>query len=292
LDKLTSLLSDKRAADNADEPVYSIGAVARMLDVPTSTLRGWERRYALVAPGRSKGAHRLYSSNDVEQLLFIKTKLDTGASAADAHRLLARRRPDGRGRPGAEPVDDDFKPDGASVMLGGSPVPLHSHYPAFYATDEGRLRLALPFLRDGLRLGQTCFLSASGKVRVAYLDALIKLDEVDIESAMGNGKFVLVDSIGGSVDECIAFWERTFWKALEAGSTVIRVVGEMECEREVFSSEAEMMSYELAYNAVAHRFPAVTLCQYDVRAFNGEVILEALKAHPDTYERRVATFLS
>jgi hypothetical protein len=89
-------------------------------------------------------------------------------------------------------------------------------------------------------------------VRAAYLDALIKLEQVDIESAMRNGQFV----------------------------------------REVFSSEAEMMSYELAYNAVAHRFPAVTLCQYDVRAFNGEVILEALKAHPDTYEQRVATFLS
>jgi transcriptional repressor of dcmA and dcmR len=263
-----------------------------MLDVPTSTLRGWERRYALVAPGRSKGAHRLYSTNEVEQLLFIKAKRDAGASAADAHRLLARRRPDGRGTSSAEAVDDDFKPDGAAVMVGGSPVPLHSHYPVFYATDEGRLRLALPFLRDGLRLGQICFLSASGKVRAAYLDALITLDEVDIESAIRNDQFVLVDSIGGTVDECIAFWERTFWKALEAGSKVIRVVGEMECEREVFTSEAEMMSYELAYNAVAHRFPAVTLCQYDVRAFQGEVILEAFKAHPDTYERRVATFLS
>jgi len=48
---------------DADEPLYSIGAVARMLDVAPSTLRGWEKRYRVVAPGRSKGAQRLYSAN-------------------------------------------------------------------------------------------------------------------------------------------------------------------------------------------------------------------------------------
>jgi DNA-binding transcriptional MerR regulator len=73
-----------------DEPIYSIGAVARMLEVPASTLRAWEERYSLVTPGRSDGSHRLYSRAQVEQLRFIKSRIDSGMSAADAHRLLAQ----------------------------------------------------------------------------------------------------------------------------------------------------------------------------------------------------------
>lgn len=73
-----------------EQAVYSIGAVARMLDIPTSTLRAWEDRYSVIKPLRSEGAQRLYSRAQVEQLRFIKSQLDAGASAADAHRLLSQ----------------------------------------------------------------------------------------------------------------------------------------------------------------------------------------------------------
>ena len=73
-----------------DQAVYSIGAVARMLEIPTSTLRAWEERYAVITPLRSEGSQRLYSRAQVEQLRFIKSRLDAGASAADAHRLLSQ----------------------------------------------------------------------------------------------------------------------------------------------------------------------------------------------------------
>jgi DNA-binding transcriptional MerR regulator len=73
-----------------DEAIYSIGAVARMLDIPTSTLRAWEERYSVIAPVRSHGSQRLYSRVQVEQLRFVKARMEMGASAADAHRLLAQ----------------------------------------------------------------------------------------------------------------------------------------------------------------------------------------------------------
>jgi len=73
-----------------DRAVYSIGAVARMLDVPTSTLRAWEERYGVVTPHRSGGSQRLYSRGQVEQLRYIKEQMDSGMSAADSHRLLAQ----------------------------------------------------------------------------------------------------------------------------------------------------------------------------------------------------------
>jgi DNA-binding transcriptional MerR regulator len=71
-----------------DQPLYSIGAVARMLDMPASTLRAWEDRYSVVTPVRSEGSQRLYSRAQVERLKFVKSQIDRGMSAADAHRLL------------------------------------------------------------------------------------------------------------------------------------------------------------------------------------------------------------
>jgi DNA-binding transcriptional MerR regulator len=69
-------------------PIYSIGAVARMLDIPAATMRNWEDRYGLVKPERSDGGHRLYTRAQVEQLRFIKEGLDRGLQPAEAHRLL------------------------------------------------------------------------------------------------------------------------------------------------------------------------------------------------------------
>ncbi len=82
--------------EGSDQPVYSIGAVAGMLAVPTSTLRAWEERYGVIAPRRSAGSQRLYSRSQVEQLRFVKAQLDSGLSAADAHRLLTQELEAGR----------------------------------------------------------------------------------------------------------------------------------------------------------------------------------------------------
>ena len=73
-----------------DRPIYSIGAAAKMIDVPAATLRAWEERYGVITPSRSEGSQRLYSRSQVEQLKYVKSQIDAGASAADAHRLLGQ----------------------------------------------------------------------------------------------------------------------------------------------------------------------------------------------------------
>jgi len=76
---------------SASRPVYSIGAVARMLGVEPATLRAWEERYGVVVPARSRGSHRLYSRDQVEQVRSVLRSMESGSSAADAHRLLAEQ---------------------------------------------------------------------------------------------------------------------------------------------------------------------------------------------------------
>ncbi len=72
-------------------PLFSIGAVARMLGLSQSTIRTWEARYGLVTPDRSPGGQRLYSREQVEQLRYLKDEVGAGRRPAEAHRLLAER---------------------------------------------------------------------------------------------------------------------------------------------------------------------------------------------------------
>jgi DNA-binding transcriptional MerR regulator len=70
------------------EPVYGIGAVARMLDVSAASLRAREERYGVVIPARNTGDHRLYSRDQVDQLRYVQNLIDSGLHAAEAYRLL------------------------------------------------------------------------------------------------------------------------------------------------------------------------------------------------------------
>lgn len=75
----------------AGRPLFSIGAVARMLGVSAATIRTWESRYGLIVPERSTGGQRLYSREQVDQLRFVCDEVAAGRRPAEAHRLLAER---------------------------------------------------------------------------------------------------------------------------------------------------------------------------------------------------------
>lgn len=82
---------------HGDLPIYSIGAVARMLDLRAATIRNWEERYGLVKPERGNGGHRLYTRAQVEQLRFVMEGLARGLQPAEAHRLLGEQLERGSG---------------------------------------------------------------------------------------------------------------------------------------------------------------------------------------------------
>ena len=73
------------------DPLYSIGVVAKMLDCHPQTLRLYER-HGLVAPSRSDGNVRLYSEADVELIHQIQTLTqDMGVNLAGVDLVLRMR---------------------------------------------------------------------------------------------------------------------------------------------------------------------------------------------------------
>jgi transcriptional repressor of dcmA and dcmR len=171
--------------------------------------------------------------------------------------------------------------EASSVVLGGHQVAFGSHLCAFYDSDAGRLRLSVPFLAEGLRSGQPCFLFAKGRVLDRYLASLRVSPGVDVRRALRNGALVVADGPGTTTRAALDYLESTLWSALDRNASFVRGVGEMVSEREQFTSEREMLTYESMLNATIKRFPCVVICQYDVRQFSGQAVFEAMRAHPD-----------
>src|SRR5579859_5507549 len=157
-------------------------------------------------------------------------------------------------------------------------VDVHDHLATFYSSDGGRMRLSLPFLRAGLVEGDRCFLVGSDSMVGRYLKALGAGDPV--RGAAANSGLVIRSSVGSSARAAVAGWEELWSDALSEGCPGIRVVGEM-ATYEGFSEVQDMLDYEVGYDSLSKRFPVRTLCQYDVRRFDGKTILGALQAHPD-----------
>ena len=114
-------------------PIYSIGAVERMLGIPAATVRNWEERYGLVKPERSEGGHRLYTRAQVDQLRFVKERLDRGLQPAEAHRMLGERL-EGGGDFGST---DESEPAPRLLILLAERDPYAAEFTEFFLQTEG-----------------------------------------------------------------------------------------------------------------------------------------------------------
>jgi len=178
-----------------------------------------------------------------------------------------------------------------ALLFQGMAVRLGSHLASLYGTDEGRLRVGLPFLREGLLANQTCLLYAAGAFRDEYLRAL-KSEKVDVAAAIEDRLLVLMAVRRVSVDEWIKDFERLIAEAGRDRPGPVRFVGDTTTGLRNVGSARSLSRLEKELTAVVKRLPVVVLCPYDARAFDGVEVMEALKHHFDTFDYQLGYFLS
>jgi MerR family mercuric resistance operon transcriptional regulator len=67
---------------------YTIGQLAKAADVPSSTIRFYERTGLFKPDSRSDGNYRQYTEHALERLRFIRSAQATGFSLEDVRELL------------------------------------------------------------------------------------------------------------------------------------------------------------------------------------------------------------
>lgn len=234
--------------------LHTTRSAARLLGVSEASVRRWSD--AGLLPVQRVGRRRTRR--------FAEADLRRFAAAQAAH-------------PAAAPLEPKLE--------------THDHFATFYDSDAGRMRLSVPFLRAGLANGDRCILVAADWLASEYVEALSHHRDPELRgAAAGNGALVIRAGVGSTPHEAIAAWSELWLQALSAGFAGIRVVGEMATYAG-FSQVSDMLDYEVAYDSLSKRFPVMTLCQYDVRHFDGKTVLAALQAHPDLFSKRIADFI-
>ena len=74
-------------APDADRGVYGISVAAELTDVHPQALRGYEAK-GLIAPYRTAGGTRRYSSNDLDRIRRITALLAAGLNLAGIRHVL------------------------------------------------------------------------------------------------------------------------------------------------------------------------------------------------------------
>lgn len=94
------LIAGRATIPCAMTKTYSIGELARAAEVPTSTVRYYERRGLLRPDGRSDSNYRTYGQQSLDLLLFIRAAQGTGFRLKDIELLIELQR--GEGNPCGE----------------------------------------------------------------------------------------------------------------------------------------------------------------------------------------------
>ena len=177
------------------------------------------------------------------------------------------------------------------IALEGMAVGLGSHLASYFSSDAGRLRLGLPFLRDGIDSGQPCVLFALPEAREQYFKAL-RQDGTDVEAARRNGLLTLLAPGSVTPEEFGAHLERVFIDVMRQRPGPFRFLGEPVAALTIVESVKAFLIFEQLCGGLARRFPMVMVCAYDVRAFDASTMLESLKLHHDTFLHDLGYFLN
>jgi excisionase family DNA binding protein len=178
----------------------------------------------------------------------------------------------------------------AAVLVEGHPIPIHTHLSTFYTSDRGRLRIGLPFLRDGIVAGQACILMTSPQTARLFA-AELRADGVDVTNALETGHLQLQVPFETG-DQGIDTFERSFSAVIRRAGLLIRVLGEALENRETLGSIADLLRFEERLSTLVRRYPVVMICQYDARRLDGKDLIGVLKAHADNFDQPLGRFLN
>lgn len=81
--------------DKLSKKYYKIGDVAEILNVPTSTLRFWEKEFTVIKPKRNAKNIRVYTAKDIETIKMIYYLVKEKGLKLDAAQAMIKRNRDG-----------------------------------------------------------------------------------------------------------------------------------------------------------------------------------------------------
>jgi MEDS: MEthanogen/methylotroph, DcmR Sensory domain len=165
-------------------------------------------------------------------------------------------------------------------------IPVGSHICLLYRTEEERDRIAVPFVREGVRDGASCRyvvddqtaehlrqgLTAAG-VNVAAVEANSQLQILTAaDTYLRNAPF--------NYHEMLAFWDVVVEEVRAAHLPYSRCAGETAFLQHRAPGLEHFMEYEAQLNNYIPKVPLVVLCLYNLMKLSGDLVAGVLQTHP------------
>ncbi|CAN5846208.1 hypothetical protein BH24CHL6_BH24CHL6_03880 [soil metagenome] len=290
-------LGEQVCEQSAAPGIYSIGAVSRMTRIAVPTIRNWEKRYAIVVGSRGSGGHRLYSEEQVEQLLFIQQQTKAGLRSSDAHRMLHERM-ELAAEEACDPRSAARRQVGRTLepaTFAGVPLVAYGHAAALVRSRQEERAAIVPFVVDGLRGGE----------QVIFIHAQERRDEVRSwlgtvgDAALESGQLRLLDASstylpGGEFhpEQMLQQLRMVATESRAARYPRARFVGQMEWSSSGRFTPA-LIEYETRANRVHAQERTAGVCVYPIDHCPSRTLVDLLAVHPVVFmsgKARVSPF--
>jgi excisionase family DNA binding protein len=161
------------------------------------------------------------------------------------------------------------------------------HISLFFRNPEEQWQLLRPYIVDCLKAGAPVIYlqhSTSSEQLMERLHA----EGLPLDKLIARGLLRVLPPaqtylLPGRFDaqRMLDFIETAIVASLEAGHKRVLMTGEMTWSLQGTPGAEQMAIYEEQLNPLVDKYPSVTIvCQYDLKRFSGDVILDALLTHP------------
>ncbi|MFW5836634.1 MAG: MEDS domain-containing protein [Desulfovibrionaceae bacterium] len=160
------------------------------------------------------------------------------------------------------------------------------HLCCIYETEEEHRAVLAPFLRSGLEQGHKILYVVDARTAETVMGYLER-EGLEASAYIDSGRLVLAESrdtyTRGGVfdpDSMLELLHAESAKARDEGFEALRVTGEMSWALRGLPGSDRLMEYEGKLNQFFPGSNCIGLCQYDMRRFEPDVLLDVLATHP------------
>jgi DcmR-like sensory protein len=179
--------------------------------------------------------------------------------------------------------DDSGQPDG-SIRLAGSNLGARRHICAFFNSHDDQYRLLLPFIKDGLDLGEMAVHIINPRRRDEHIRQLQTVG-IDAHAAQQEGQLDVRDWADAHLRDGFFDEKRTLalmadirQRSKKQGFRRIRFVTDMMWALEDRPDVDGLLEYEASANLVPSGDPVI--CVYDLTKVGGDVVVDVMRTHP------------
>lgn len=181
-------------------------------------------------------------------------------------------------RQNAETTSTRDTTDAIPLGFGGVDASVGDHIAHFFRGDDQRFSVLGPYIETGLRRGDRCVFISRPEVGHRLCDWLVD-EGVDAHAARDADRLLLHP--GEATEEDMKrLADRIDTEAREEDEPFVRWSGDGEWALEQDMTVHEMLRWEALYDKHSTDWQLLALCQFDLTAFESDVIMDALRTHP------------